>query len=94
MDDCVAEGECEITERRVVPSAVVLARLFAPLESLGVECDVNNAISHLRSAKRAFLEARHERQGQRQQQQTLTIEFWPGSGSVIRLCRSELVPYY
>ena len=83
MGDCVAEGEFEITERRVVPSAVVLARLFGPLESLGVECDVNNALSHLRSAKRAFLEARHERHGQRQQQQTLITEFWRDSGSVI-----------
>ena len=57
MDDCVAEGECKFTEKRVVPSALVLARLFGPLESLGVVCDVNNALSHLRSAKRAFLEA-------------------------------------
>ncbi|CDF35791.1 unnamed protein product [Chondrus crispus] len=64
MDDCVAEGECEITERRAVQSAVVLARLFESLGSLGVECDVSNALSHLRSTKRAFLEARHERQGQ------------------------------
>ena len=79
----MAEGECEITERRAVPSAVVLARLFRSLESLGVECDVSNALSHLRSAKRAFLEARHERQGQRQQQPTLMTEFWPGSSSVI-----------
>ncbi|CDF32313.1 unnamed protein product [Chondrus crispus] len=56
MDDCVAEDECEITERRAVPSAVVLARLFKSLESLGVECDVSNDFSHLRSAKRAFLD--------------------------------------
>ena len=83
MDDCVGESECEITERRVVPSAVVLARLFGPLESMGVECDVNNALSHLRYAKRAFLEARHERQCQRQQQQALITDFWPSSGSVI-----------
>ena len=46
--------ECEIIERRIVPNAVDLARLFEPLESLGVGCDVSNALSHLRNAKRAF----------------------------------------
>ncbi|CDF77539.1 unnamed protein product [Chondrus crispus] len=66
-----------MTERRAVPSAVVLGRLFGSLESLGVECDVSNALSHLRSAKRAFLEARHESQGQRQQQTLIITEFWP-----------------
>ena len=58
-----------------------MAKLFRPLESLGVGCVVSNALSHLRSAKRAFLEARNEREG-RKQQQTLVIVFWTGNGSL------------
>ena len=90
LEDAAGEGmldgfgehdDCEIIERHIVPYAVDLARLFGPLESLGVECDVRNALSHLRSAKRAFLEARHEREG-RKQQQTLLTEFWTGNGSL------------
>ena len=68
LDGFGEHDECEITERRIVPNAVDLARLFGPLESLGVGCDVSNALSHLMSAKRAFLEARHEREGRKQQQ--------------------------
>ena len=71
----------EIIERQIVPNAVDLARLFGPLESLGVGCDVSNALSHLRSAKRALLEAIHEREG-RKQHQTLITEFWTGNGSL------------
>ena len=79
LDGFGEHDECEIIERRIVPNAVDLARLFGPLESLGVGCDVSNALSHLRSAKRAFLEARHEREG-RKQLQTLITEFWTGNG--------------
>ena len=48
-----------------------LVRLFGPLESLGVECDVRNALSHLRSAKQAFLEAKHEREVWKQHQTSI-----------------------
>ena len=65
------EDDCEVTKRRAVPSAVVLASMFQSLRSVGVACDVSNALSHLRSAKRAFLAASHKRQGQRRQQPTL-----------------------
>ena len=81
LDRSGENDECEIIEKRIVPNAVDLARLFGPLESLGVGCDVSNDLSHLRSAKRAFLEARHEREG-RKQQQTLFTEFWTGNGSL------------
>ena len=66
-------NECEIVERRIVQNAVDLARLFGPLESLGVGCDVSNALSHLRSAKRAFLETRHEEEGRKQQQTLIRV---------------------
>ena len=85
LDGFGERDECEINGRRIVPNAVNLARLFgpleSPLESLGVGCDVSNALSHLWSAKRAFLGARHEREG-RKQQQTLITEFWTGNGSL------------
>ena len=68
LDGFVEHDECEIFERRIVPNAVV-------------GCDVSNALLHLRSAKRAFLEARHEREG-RKQQQALITEFWTGNGSL------------
>ena len=82
LDGFAEHDECEIIERRIVPNAVDLARLFGPLESLGEGCDVSYALSHLRSAKRAFLEARHERKGQKQQQ-TLITKFCTGNGSLI-----------
>ena len=49
----MADDKFEITERRRVPNAVVLAKLSWSLENVGV-----GAISHLTSAKRAILEAR------------------------------------
>ena len=48
-------------ERRTVPSVVEIAELFGELEDLATECQVSDALSYLRSAKRAFLTAKHDR---------------------------------
>ena len=72
LDGFREHDECEIIERWIVPNAVDLARLFGPLESLGMGCDVSNALSHLRSAKRAFLEVRYGREGRKQKQTLIT----------------------
>ena len=54
LDGFREHDECKIIERQIVPNAVDLARLFGPLKILGVGCDVSNALSHLRSAKRVL----------------------------------------
>ena len=48
-------------ERRIIPYAVEIAELFGELELLATECQVSDALSHRRSAKRAFLTAKHDR---------------------------------
>ena len=40
-------------ERGTIPSVVEIAELFGELEYLATECQVSDALSYLRSAKRA-----------------------------------------
>ncbi|CDF36124.1 unnamed protein product [Chondrus crispus] len=47
--------------RSAIPSVLEIAELFGDLELLASECQVSDALSHLRSAKRAFLTAKHDR---------------------------------
>ncbi|CDF41118.1 unnamed protein product [Chondrus crispus] len=69
------EGESaeDAMERRTIPCVVEIAELFGELELLATECQVSDALSHLRSAKRAFLTARHNREPT-QSRQTLITE--------------------
>ena len=56
------DGSAEYSrERRTIPSVVEIAELFGELEVLATECQVSDALSYLRSAKRAFLTAKHDR---------------------------------
>ena len=59
-------------ERRTIPYAVEIAELFGELELLATECQVSDALSHLRSAKRAFLTAKHNRQPTQSRQMLIT----------------------
>ena len=47
--------------RSVIPSALEIAELFGDLELLASEYQVADALSHLWSARRAFLTAKHDR---------------------------------
>ena len=59
-------------ERRTIPSVVEIAELFGELEDLATECQVSDALSYLRSAKRAFLTAKHDRDPKRSRQTLIT----------------------
>ena len=67
------DGSAEDTrERRTVPSVVEIAESFRELEVLATECQVADALSYLRSAKRAFLTAKHDRDPTRSRQTLIT----------------------
>ena len=67
------DGSAEVArERRTVPSVVEIAGLFGELEVLATEYQVSDALSYLRSAKRAFLTAKHDRDPTRSRQTLIT----------------------
>ena len=70
-EDGSAEGA---KERGTIPSVVEIAKLFGELEDLATECQISDALSSLRSAKCAFLSARHDRD-RRRSRQTLISEW-------------------
>ena len=59
-------------ERRTISSVVEMAELFGGLEDLATECQVSDALSYLRSAKRASLTAKHDRDPKRSRRTLIT----------------------
>ncbi|CDF33210.1 unnamed protein product [Chondrus crispus] len=58
--------------KKTIPHVVEIAKLFGELEHLATECQVQDALSHLRSAKRAFLIAKHIRKPSQSRQALIT----------------------
>ena len=65
-------GAEDARERRTIPSVVEIAELFGELEDLATECQVSDALSYLRFAKRAFLTANRDRDPKRSRQTLIT----------------------
>ena len=59
-------------ERRTILSVVEIAELLGELEDLATECQISDALSYLRSAKRVFLTAKHDRDLKRSRQTLIT----------------------